>query len=139
MAAPLVGPLAGLARLGTLAENGDLDALCERHAIAVLTVFGSSIRPGESPRDLDVAVLLRPGARPDYLPLIADLQQAAGTDIDLALLNGAGPVLREQALVGAVALYEHQPGEWIRAATTAALERMDTDWLRRLDLDLLAR
>lgn len=70
--------------------------------------------------------------------MIGDLQTAAGGDIDLAVLDGAGPVLRERALVGVVPLYEYRAGDWARAATAAVLERMDTAWMRRLDLEQLA-
>lgn len=132
------GPEAGLARLREMASDGRLDALCERHAIAVLTVFGSAARGESKPRDLDIAVLHRPGRGVEYLGLITDLQRAAGGDIDLAVLDGAGPVLRERALVGVVPLYEYRAGDWARAATAAVLERMDTAWMRRLDLDQLA-
>lgn len=131
-------PSDGLARLRGLADGGGLDPICERHGIAVLTVFGSTARREPNPRDLDIAVLLRPGRRPDYLPLIDDLQRASGTDIDLVVLNNADVILRERALAEAVPLYEVVPGAWIRAATTAVLERMDTAWMRRLELDLLA-
>ncbi|MDT7581769.1 MAG: hypothetical protein QOK35_3033, partial [Pseudonocardiales bacterium] len=48
------------------------------------------------------------------------------------------PVLRERALVGSVVLDESEPGAWATASTAAVLERMDTEWLRRMDLDLLA-
>ena len=47
-------------------------------------------------------------------------------------------MLRERALVGSAVLDESEPGAWATASTAAVLERMDTDWLRRLDLDLLA-
>lgn len=134
----IVGPRGGLARLQEQAADGRLDALCERHGIAILSVFGSAAHDDSVPRDLDVAVLHRPGHRVVYLALVDDLQQATGCDIDLAVLDGAGPVLRERALVGSIPLYEYRPGEWARAATAAALERMDTAWMRRLDLDLLA-
>jgi predicted nucleotidyltransferase len=138
VSAPSAGPRGGLARLREQAADGRLDALCEQHGIAVLTVFGSTARGDEEPRDLDIAVLHRPGRRVDYPALIGDLQQAADTDIDLAVLDGAGPVLRERALVGSIPLYEWRAGEWARAAMAAVLERMDTAWMRRLDLDLLA-
>lgn len=134
-----IGPIAGLRRLQALADRGGLDELCERHGIAVLTVFGSAARGHPAPRDLDVGVLLRRGTKPQLLALIGDLQDAADTDIDLVLLNNGGPVIRERALVGSVPVYEHEPGAWAQAATLAVLERMDTDWLRELQLDLLAR
>lgn len=121
-----------------LAESGGLDELCERLGVAVLTAFGSTVQGAEFPHDLDVAVLHEVGRRVDYLPLIDGLQRAAGTDIDLVVLDAAGPVLRERALVGAEPLYESEDGGWAAAATTAALERMDTAWMRRLDRDLLA-
>jgi predicted nucleotidyltransferase len=132
------GPRDGLARLQEQAADGRLDTLCERNGIAVLTVFGSTTRSDAVPRDLDISVLHRPGHRVDYPAVLGDLQSAACSDIDLAVLDDAGPVLRERALVGSVPLYEYQPGEWARAAMAAVLERMDTAWMRRLDLDLLA-
>lgn len=133
-----VGPIAGLARLRALASTGGLDSTCDKHGIAVLTAFGSATTGNPEPNDLDIAVFFRPGYRPDYPTLISDLQSASDGNIDVVVLNGAGPVIRERALVGAVPLYEHEAGGWLRAATAAALERMDTAWMRRLDLDLLA-
>jgi predicted nucleotidyltransferase len=131
-------PAEGLARLRVAAETGELDGLCRRHRIRVLTVFGSAARDDPAARDLDVGVLLEPNTRIDYLPLIRDLELLTEADVDIVHLNGAGPVLRERALVGSVVLDESEPGAWASASTAAVLERMDTEWLRRLDLELLA-
>lgn len=131
-------PAEGLARLRVAAETGELDGLCRRHRIRVLTVFGSAARDDPAARDLDVGVLLEPNTRIDYLPLIQDLELLTEADVDVVHLNGAGPVLRERALVGSVVLDESEPGAWASASTAAVLERMDTEWLRRLDLELLA-
>jgi predicted nucleotidyltransferase len=131
-------PAEGLARLRVAAETGELDGLCRRHRIRVLTVFGSAARDDPAARDLDVGVLLEPNTRIDYLPLIRDLELLTEADVDVVHLNGAGPVLRERALVGSVVLDESEPGAWASASTAAVLERMDTEWLRRLDLELLA-
>jgi predicted nucleotidyltransferase len=131
-------PAEGLARLRAAADAGELDELCRRHRIRVLTVFGSAARNDPAARDLDVGVLLEPGAAVDYLPLIRDLELLTDADVDVVHLNGAGPVLRERALVGSVVLDESEPGAWASASTAAVLERMDTEWLRRMDLDLLA-
>jgi predicted nucleotidyltransferase len=131
-------PAAALARLRALAEFGGLDSLCRRFGVRVLSVFGSTARAEPDPRDLDVAVLLEPGPPPNYGDLISALRDAAGIDIDFVVLNSVGPLLRERALIGSVVLYESVPGAWINAATAAATERMDTDWLRRLQLDVLA-
>ena len=45
---------------------------------------------------------------------------------------------RKRALVGSVVLDESEPGAWAAASTAAMVERTDTEWLRRIDLDLLA-
>jgi predicted nucleotidyltransferase len=104
----------------------------------VLTVFGSAARGEPGARDLDIGVLLEPGATVDYLGLIRDLDRITEADIDVVLLDAGGPVIRERALVGSVVLDESAPGDWASAATAATLERIDTEWLRRLDLELLA-
>jgi predicted nucleotidyltransferase len=131
-------PAEGLARLLAAARTGELDVVCRRHRIRVLTVFGSAARDDPAARDLDVGVLLEPDASIDYLPLIRDLELLTGGDVDVVHLNDAAPVLRERALVGSVVLDESEPGAWATASTAAVLERMDTEWLRRMDLDLLA-
>lgn len=134
----VVTPAEGLARLLAAAETGELDAVCRRHRIRVLTVFGSAARDDPAARDLDVGVLLEPDASIDYLPLIRDLERVTEANVDVVHLNEAGPVLRERALVGSVVVDESEPGAWATASTAAMLERMDTEWLRRMDLDLLA-
>jgi predicted nucleotidyltransferase len=131
-------PAEGLARLRAAAATGALAPLRRRHGIRVLTVFGSAARDDPAARDLDVGVLLEPDVTIDYLSLIRDLELLTGADVDVVHLNDAGPVLRERALVGSVVLDESVPGAWAGASTAAVLERMDTDWLRRMDLDLLA-
>ena len=134
----MAGPREGLARLERAAESGEIDALCIRHGVRLLTVFGSTARGETAPRDLDVGVLFEHDARPDVLELMADLTELARVDVDLAHLNRAGPVLRERALLGTVGLFESSPGALATAATAALGERIDTDPSRRLDLELLA-
>ena len=135
---PVGTPAEGLARLRAAAKSGELDVLCRRHRIRVLTVFGSASRDDPAARDLDVGVLLERNAAIDYLSVIRDLEAVTDADVDVVHLNAAGPVLRERALVGSVVLEESEPGAWASASTAAMLERMDTEWLRRLDLELLA-
>lgn len=136
--AAVCGPADGLGRLERAAESGGIDALCTRHGVRLLTVFGSTSRREACPHDLDVGVLFEHGTRPDVLGLIADLTELAGTEIDLAHLNRAGPVLRERALLGAIGLFESERGALATAATAALGERIDTDASRRRDLELLA-
>lgn len=120
--------------------SGRLDELCVRHGLRVLTVFGSAARGEPAARDLDVGVFSEPGQPFDPVALINDLVALTGVDaIDLAHLNRAGPVLRERALVGCVALFESAPGRYAAAQTAAIGQRIETDALRRLDLELLAQ
>ena len=135
---PVATPAEGLARLRAAADAGELDRLCRRHRIRVLTVFGSAARDEPAARDLDIGVLLERGTEIDYIGLIDDLQRITEANIDVVHLNPAGPVLRERALVGSVVLDESEPGAWAGAATAAMQDRMDSDWLRRMALDLLA-
>lgn len=91
-------------------------------------------------RDLDVAVLTEPGLPFDPVALVTDLVDLTGVErVDLAHLNRGGPVIRERALVGSVALFESAPGRYADAQTAAIGERIETDAMRRLDLEWLAQ
>lgn len=132
-------PLDGLATLQAAAESGELDELCARHRVRILTVFGSAARGEPKARDLDIGVMFEPDADPDYLAIVTDLVDLTRIDaVDFVHLNRGGPVIRERALVGSIALYESEPGALARAQIAAVGERQDTDWMRRLDLELLA-
>jgi predicted nucleotidyltransferase len=133
-------PAEGLARLRASAASGELDALCHRHAVRVLTVFGSAARAEPGVRDLDVGVISEPDASFDPVSLITDLVALTGVeDIDLAHLNQGGAVIRERALVGSIPLFESAGGRYADAQTAAIGERIETDAMRRLDLELLTR
>jgi predicted nucleotidyltransferase len=135
----VITPAEAMRRLQNAAESGELDVFCRRHAVRVLTVFGSAGRGEEHPRDLDVGILVEPDAEFDVVAAITDLVELAGTDaVDLAHLNRGGPVICERALVGSVALYESEPGALAEAQVVAIAERIETDPMRRLNLRLLA-
>ena len=135
----MTSPLDGLRRLRAAAESGELEQLCQRHGISVLTVFGSALRDPQTARDLDVAALPEPGRVLDLPGLIVDLTDLAGLQaVDVADLSRADPVLRERALVACVPLYESRPGAFAAAQGAAVGERVDTDANRRLNLALLA-
>jgi predicted nucleotidyltransferase len=128
-----------VARLRAAAEDGSLDALCDRHQIDLMGIFGSAVR-SEHPRDLDIAVRYVAGTSPDVLDFLDELSVLGDTStIDLLDLGRAGPVARERGLVGGIPLYERNSGDFARAQMAATGERMDTDWLRRWDLELMAR
>jgi predicted nucleotidyltransferase len=131
-------PRAGLSALRAAADTGALAELCRRHAIRLLVVFGSVLDARREPRDLDVAVLVEPGKTLEVLGLIEDLVSVTGVEsVDLLDLRIAGPVARERALVATLPLYESRAGAFAEAQMAAMTERMETDWLRRLDLELM--
>ena len=133
-------PAEGLARLRAAADSGVLDELCERYSIRVLTVFGSTARGEARARDLDIGVLIEPGVAFDLFMLVAELMELAGLDeVDVAHLNRGGPVIKERALVGSIALYERAPGALASAQIAAMGERVETDANRRLNLRLMAQ
>lgn len=72
------------------------------------------------------------------LALVGALVDLVGGDcIDLAVVDGAEPLLRARAFAG-VGLYEHERGSWATEQMAAFAEARDTAWLRRLDLEALA-
>jgi predicted nucleotidyltransferase len=131
----------GLQRVLTAADDGTLEQLCRRHGIDLLGVFGSAVRQlhdpeAPDPHDLDIAV--RFTGDNDILEVVNDLTNLAGLDeVDIAVLNRGGPVIRTSALTGLM-LYEEQPGAWVRAQMAAIAEWQDTAHLRRLQRELLA-
>ena len=58
--------------------------------------------------------------------------------VDLLDLDRAGPVARQHALVPGDPLYEYRPGEFARQQMRASGQRLGTEWMRRLDLALMA-
>lgn len=84
-------------------------------------------------------MLTEHGADFDLFGFVTEVIGLVGLEqVDVAHLNGAGPLLRERALIGSIILHEKEPGIWARASTAAVMERMDTEWLRRLSLELMA-
>lgn len=134
----MVTPAEGLARLRIAAESGELDEFGARHGIRILTVFGSATREPDA-RDLDVGVMTEPDTSFDAVAAINDLIALTRCDdIDLVHLNRGGSLIRERALVGSIGLFESTPGALAAAQTAAIALRIETDPMRRLDLELLA-
>lgn len=128
-------------RLIAAASAGDLDQLCEKFAVRVLTLFGSAVGDQDTTapaQDLDVAVAFRPDAPGDLFAFIARLNAVAGpANLDPLDLDAAEPVVRAEALSG-TPLYESAPGVFAEARIAALLTKWDTAWLRRLELERLA-
>ncbi|GAB2680991.1 nucleotidyltransferase family protein [Thalassiella azotivora] len=120
-------------------ESGALDALCSRHGIEVLTLFGSAAVDPEHAADVDLAVQFSDESPKDLVAVVNDLTDLVGTDsVDVLDLRRAGPVARFAALVEGLPLAESRTGIWANSQMSAALEFYKTEWLRRLDLEVLA-
>ncbi|RJQ71897.1 nucleotidyltransferase domain-containing protein [Pseudonocardiaceae bacterium YIM PH 21723] len=105
----------------------------------MITVFGSVVDRPETARDIDIAVAPQHGSKLDVLAVLDELAALTGSDdVDLLDLGRAGAVAREQALVYAEPLYESVGGEYAREQIRATMERMDTAWMRKADLELMA-
>ncbi len=134
-------PPTAFSQLVELERTGALADICRRIGIRLLVVFGSVVDPERAAgaRDLDVAVLLDDQAEADLVTvtnLLVDLVHI--DEVDVLDLGRAGPVAQEQALVGTAPLYEDEPGLYAAMRDRAMVRRMDTEWLRRLDLELMA-
>lgn len=115
-----------------------LDVLCRRYDISLLVLFGSAAAGNPSPRDIDVAARFDPYDPGAVLAFLDELADAAGTDrVDLLVLNTAGPVAREEALVFGTPLFLASPDLLAEAQIAATMERLDTDVLRRQELEML--
>lgn len=126
-----------LQRLIDLAESGELDDFLVGHGVELMTAFGSAVSVTGGADDLDVAVALGPDA--DLYALVADLVGLLGFDrIDVVDLGRADVVLAAEALGVCVPLYESEAGRFARRQMAAITERMETAYLRRLDLELLS-
>lgn len=119
----------------------DLAALCERHGVDLLVVFGSTTdpEPVHPPADLDVAALLDTD-RGDPASFVAELMAFTSCSaIDLLDLYRAGPVARARALgPGTIPLYERERGMFARLQMAALAHELDTRWMRDLGLELMA-
>jgi predicted nucleotidyltransferase len=129
-----------LDRLVEAARTGELAALCRQHDIDLMVVFGSVLEEDSDPADLDLGMRFAQYAERDLLTLLNDLYRLTRLEaIDLMVLNDAGAVARERAMVLGRLLYQAQPGTFANEQIAAIMERMDTEHLRRLELELMSQ
>lgn len=125
-------------RLRSEVARESLGVLCRRFDVSLLVLFGSAARSGTDPRDIDVAVRFDPYDPGSVLAFLDALADVAGTDrVDLMVLNTAGAVAREEALVFGTPLFMVSPDLFAEAQIAATMERLDTDVLRRQQLEML--
>ena len=135
-------PRQALDRLLELVASGDLDRFCAERDLRLLVAFGSvtDADRADEAGDLDLAVAFEPEADADLPRLIVDVSELLGLmAVDVVDLDRANVVLRHRALVATVPLFESRPGSYVIERDRAMVEYMDTAWLRRLDLEAMAR
>jgi predicted nucleotidyltransferase len=136
-----ITPSQSVERLEALMGSGALPALLKRHRVELLVAFGSAVAPRSTrpPRDLDLAVAFEPEADGDLYRLTAELIGLLQLDeLDVMDIDRAQPVARDAALSRCLLVYQARPGAYATRQMTAATQRMDTAWMRRLQLDVLA-
>lgn len=121
-----------------LAQEGEAEGIARRHALDLMVAFGSTVAGADKPNDLDLAV--RSTARLDTLALLQDVYELTGLEaVDVLDLQRAGAVAAFEALEHGRLLYEGRPGLFADAHITAWARKADSAWLRRLQLEALAR
>lgn len=134
-----VTPVDAARRLRAAALDGRLEDLAGAHGLSLVVLFGSASTGEPGARDLDVAVGSRARSGLNVIGVICALMDLVGSDrVDLLDLDRAGPVARQHALVPGEPLYEYQAGEFARQQMRASGQRLGTEWMRRLDLALMA-
>lgn len=119
-------------------RTGGATILAERHGLDLVVAFGSAVRAEREPRDLDLAV--RSTGAMDVLALLQDVYELTGLEeVDLLDLRRAGAIAAFEALEHGVLLHESRPGRFAEAHIGAWSLRADEAWLRRLQLEALAR
>ncbi|MGB3187241.1 MAG: hypothetical protein WBG36_01890 [Ornithinimicrobium sp.] len=127
-----------LTRLRAALSDGRLEALCRRRGVSLCVLHGSAV-DAEDPGDVDLAIGWINRGGNDLVALVGDLIDVVGDSVDVMDLDRAGPVAAQRALTRGEVLVELIPGTFANRQMRAVREFMDTDWLRRLDLEALAR
>lgn len=133
-------PQAALNRLRSEARDGVLARVCGEAGIELLVAFGSATDPGwpVAPSDLDLAVVMATDS--DLLRVIDALVAHLAFDrIDVMDLDRAGIVARAQALGRGELLHEQTPGMFAEHQIVALVQQADTQWMRDMQLEALAR
>lgn len=89
-------------------DQAKLDALCHRHHVRKLALFGSILREDFRPEsDIDVLVEFEPGQTPGlaFFTLQEELAALFGRRVDLNTSADLSPYFRDQVLAQAKVLY----------------------------------
>ncbi|MDY7102458.1 MAG: hypothetical protein S0880_14850 [Actinomycetota bacterium] len=133
-------PSAALDQLRGDARSGVLASVCADLGITLLVAFGSATDPDWSapPNDLDLAVVMTGDA--GLLDVVNGLTSHLACDaLDVMDLGRADTVARAEALRRGVLLHESAPGTFAEMQILAVVQHADTQWMRDLQLEALAR
>ncbi len=108
--------------------DAELDRLCRRHQVRVLTAFGSATDVSmTAPQDLDIGVVFEPGSGHDVLGLLETLVSTLRTErIDLLDAERASETASYRAIAEGEALYESEPTAFANAYAAAVMLYLDT-------------
>ena len=112
-----------------------LSAVIARYPVIAAYLFGSQARGDTTPlSDVDIAVILEPGAEPTVQArLISDLMLALRrSDIEVVVLNNAPPLLKERAISRGRLLDCRDEAARVRFEVAARREYLDTMRLREV-------
>ena len=87
---------------------GDIGALCQRHGIRRLAIFGSALRADFGPSsDVDVLVEFIPGTRTGlrFFAIQDELSALLGRTVDLNTAGFLSPLFRDEVLLEAKDVY----------------------------------
>jgi len=93
----------------TFSEEG-LAAVCRRHDVRILKIFGSAAR-GEDRPDSDVDFLVEFEGKKSLFDLVGlqlDLEAFLGRDVDVLTERSISPYLRERILASASVVYARE-------------------------------
>lgn len=127
-------------RLEGAVEDASIRDVCQDFAVDLLAMFGSAVSDPDTAQDLDIAVRFTRYDAGQVLILLDRLAEIADSDaLDLVVLNTAGPVIKERALLRPLVLFESGPGVWANAQIAAMMERMETAPFRDAALALMSQ
>ncbi|MBI4880921.1 MAG: nucleotidyltransferase domain-containing protein [Planctomycetes bacterium] len=120
-----------------------LAAFCPEQPILLLYLHGAHAHGTQGPlSDLDLAVLLEPDRLCSHveLDLSGALEQLAGRDdVDLVVLNRAGPAIKDRVVRHGRLLYARSEAARVRFEAAAIKEALDFHYFSRVYDDELFR
>ena len=118
--------------------EGQLREVASSHQVTLLVAFGSAASGAAEGNDVDLAV--KADAPLDVLQLQEELYQLTGYEgFDVMDLCRAGVVATVEALRDPLVLVEDRIGERNELLVHAWMRLVDTQWLRDVQLEVLAQ